>query len=179
MDDELARILDDHYLDGYETFDADRLRSMRGRCQREETALSYLRRLAQGRIDIVGAELDRRANGGDPSDLDDLVARLPGVLADRTRAANPGPMPQYLAPGKVDRDLADELASMEIEAHLSRLPEVTTDWLIETRRKLEAFESRISQVRHTLFDRIDVLGEELARRYRDGAADISKVISGR
>lgn len=176
MDTELEQILDGHFLDGYETFDAERLRAMRQRCQRVETSLSYLRRLAQGRIDIVTAEIDRRASGGDPLDLDDLVARLPTVLSDRTRSNQVGPMPQFLAPGRVQGELAEELAAMEIEAHLSDLPDVSAEWLENTRGKLVAYEQRVSKMRRELFGRIDTLGVELGRRYRDGAADIDALI---
>ncbi|HET8930629.1 MAG TPA: hypothetical protein VFN21_08235 [Acidimicrobiales bacterium] len=176
MDTDLSQVLDDHFLDGHETFDADRLRTLRQRCQRIETSLSYLRRLAQGRIDIVTAELDRRAKGGDPFDLDDLVSRLPEVLSDRTRSAQVGPMPQVLAPGRVEGALADELAGMEFDAHLSELPDVSTEWLESTRESLVAYEQRVSKLRRALFDRIDTLGVELGRRYRDGDADIDSII---
>ena len=40
---------------------------MRTECQEVETGLSLLRRVVQGRLDIVGLELTRRAEGGDPS----------------------------------------------------------------------------------------------------------------
>lgn len=176
MDTELEQVLDGHFLDGHESVDNDRLRAMRRRCQRVETTLSYLRRLAQGRIDIVTAELDRRAHGGDPVDLDDLVARLPAVLSDGTRSSQVGPMPQYLAPGRVEGELAEELAGMELEAHLSELPDVSTDWLEAARGRLVDYERRVSKLRHELFDRIDTLGVELGRRYRDGEANIDAVI---
>ncbi len=64
----------------------DEVRRMRAECQEVETGLSLLRRLVQGRLDIVGLELARRAEGGDPADLPDLIARLPQVLSDRTHA---------------------------------------------------------------------------------------------
>jgi hypothetical protein len=176
MDTDLEQVLDDRFLDGHETFEADRLRAMRQRCQRVETSLSYLRRLAQGRIDIVTAELDRRAKGGDPFDLDDLVSQLPSVLSDRTRSSQVGPMPQFLAPGRVGGALAEELAGMELDAHLSALPDVSADWLESTRERLVDYEQRVSKLRRALFDRIDTLGAELGRRYRDGAADIDTII---
>ena len=176
MDTELELVLDDGFLDGYESFDADRLRAMRQRCQKVETSLSYLRRLAQGRIDIVSAELERRQGGGDPLDLDELVARLPAVLSDRTRSSHVGPMPQVLAPGQIEGRLADELAGMEFDAHLSELPDVSVEWLRSTRDRLVDYEHRVSQLRRALFDRIDTLGVELGRRYRDGAADIDAII---
>lgn len=178
MDTELEQILDDEYLDDLTNWDVPELRAARTRCQRVETSLSYLRRLAQGRADIVQAELDRRTGGGDPEDLDDLVARLPDVLSEGSRPAHVGPMPQHLAPGRIEGALAEELADMEVEAHLSELSEVPTDWLERTGDRLVDYERRVSDLRRSLFERIDALGSELARRYREGAADIDAIIGG-
>lgn len=179
MDSALAEILDDHYLDGHEQLGVEQLRELRGRCRDVETSLSYLRRLAQGRIDIIEAELDRRAHGGDPAAVSELVERLPEALADRTGSDQLGPMPQVMAPGPVEGALADELAGMEVEARVAELPDLPTDWLVSTREQLVDYEHRISQLRRTMFERIDLLGEDLVRRYRDGDADIDAVIDRR
>src|ERR671921_714408 len=54
----------------------DELRAKRAESQRVEVGLSYLRRLAQGRLDIVAAEVRRRVEGAAPRDSDTLVAGL-------------------------------------------------------------------------------------------------------
>lgn len=176
MDSELAQILDDRFLDGHETVGADVLRERRDRCRRVETDLSYLRRLAQGRIDIVSAELERRARGDAPGDVDALVDQLSAALSDRPASGPSGPMPKFFAPGRVEGELADELAGMEIEGHLGELTQVSTEWLEDTRRRLVDYERRVSGLRRRMFERIDTLGSELVRRYRDGDADIDQVI---
>ena len=66
---ELDRILSSEYLGDLQRRDMDEVRSMRAECQGIETGLSYLRRMVQGRLDIVGVELQRRRDGGDPHDL--------------------------------------------------------------------------------------------------------------
>ena len=43
-------------------------------CAEIETELSYVRRLAQARIDIIQAEVDRRAAGGSLGDLIDATS---------------------------------------------------------------------------------------------------------
>lgn len=177
MDQELQQLLDDHFLDGLANRDAEMLRSMRARCQRLETSLSYLRRLAQGRIDIVASELARRAEGGDPGDLDELVDRLPDVLSDRTRTAGVGHLPQYLATGNIEGTLVEELADMEVEARLSELPTVSAEWLTSAREHLTSYEHKVSALRRGLFERIDAIQEELIRRYRVGEATIDSVIA--
>ena len=58
MDAELERILVEDYLDGLAAIGAAELRSRRGECQVVETQLSYLRRLVQGRHDIVTSEIE-------------------------------------------------------------------------------------------------------------------------
>src|SRR5262249_23513585 len=45
------------------------LRAKRDECLAEREYLSLLRRLVQGRLDIVRAEVERRRTGGDPSTL--------------------------------------------------------------------------------------------------------------
>ena len=74
---------------------------MRAECQEVETGLSLLRRLVQGRLDIVGLELTRRLEGGPPTDLADLITKLPEVLSDRTHAPGTGRLPQLMSPGEM------------------------------------------------------------------------------
>lgn len=177
MDTELEEILDDHFLDDHETLDADRLRAMRTRCRELETSLSYLRRLAQARIDMVTAELDRREAGGDSAGVNDLLERLPTVLADQPSSGPAGPIPSHLAPGPVEGTLADELAEMEAASHLDELSTVPAERLETTRDRLDDYERRVSELRRALFERVDTLGAVLGRRYRDGEVDIATVIT--
>src|SRR5258708_37536573 len=85
------------------------VRMMRAECQEIETGLSYLRRLVQGRHDIVGAELQRRRDGAEPGDLADLISQLPEILSDRSRPPGLGRLPQLLAPGHVHAELSARL----------------------------------------------------------------------
>ncbi|MEX2504960.1 MAG: hypothetical protein WD378_08920, partial [Egicoccus sp.] len=61
---ELERILADDYLDGLQDWPTADLRQARAACEAEEEAVSYARRLMQGRLDILRDELERR-DGGD------------------------------------------------------------------------------------------------------------------
>ena len=84
----IDRILDPAYVADLDARSVDDLRAMRREASEVETEVSYVRRLAQGRIEIVRAEVDRRREGGS---LSDLIARLPEILADqgpRPTAAN-------------------------------------------------------------------------------------------
>ena len=53
---------------------SDEIRAMRAECQQAEVALSYLRRLIQGRLDIVHAYLEHAGTDSRP-DLSTLVDR--------------------------------------------------------------------------------------------------------
>ena len=179
MDRKLEQILNDDYLDGIEASNVAELRSMRDDCSQVETALSYLRRFAQGRLDIVNVELERRRAGGDPYDLQDLIAQLPMVLSDRTRGPGNGHLPMSFSPDQVEGKLFEELASIQVEAHLSNMPEASDAWLVASRESLHAFESKVSVLRRELFDRIDALQDELGRRYRSGEVTVESLIAGK
>ena len=73
----IDKVLDPEFVDGLGQISLDELRERRKEAEQEETDLSYMRRLLQGRLDILRAELARRA--GDGSDLMDA---LPQILAD-------------------------------------------------------------------------------------------------
>ena len=77
----------------------------------------------------MGGELHRRRSGGDPNDLSDLIDQLPEILADRTRSTGTGHLSQVMAPGKVTGELVEEIAELNVEAHLTELTSVPDDEL--------------------------------------------------
>ena len=74
----IDKVLASNYLEGLEELPLEEIRALRDDAGQEETDLSYLRRLLQGRIDIVNAELSRRGSG----DASGIVGELPRILAD-------------------------------------------------------------------------------------------------
>ena len=176
MSSDLAALLDPGYLGDLASRPMDEVRSMRTECQEVETGLSLLRRMVQGRLDIVGVELTRRAEGGDPADLPDLIARLPEVLSDRTHAPGVGRLPQLMAPGGLPADLEAELDAIVGAGHLADLPSVDDDHLRAMADDLSTFEHKVSGHRHDLFERIDALQAEITRRYRTGEASVDSLL---
>lgn len=173
---DLDEILDASYLGDVRSRSMEEIRAMRAECQSVETGLSLLRRLVQGRLDIVGLELSRRAEGADRADLPDLIARLPEVLADRTHAPGVGRLPQFMAPGELPEALEAELDAIVGAADLAGLPDVPDDDLARIARELEAFEHKVSAHRKALFDRIDALQAEITRRYKEGEASVDSLL---
>lgn len=172
MDAELEDILRDDYLGDLTGLELDELRARRTTCQAVETQLSYLRRLVQGYHDIATGELIRRREGGDPSDLAALVERLPEILSDRIHAPGTGHLPQHMHPGDVTGRLADQLDRLLADTDLHRPDQLSDQHLQEAGERLDALEQEVSGLRRALFDRIDSVQEELARRYRTGEATL-------
>ncbi len=176
MPSDLAALLDPGYLGDLTRRTMDDVRAMRTECQEVETGLSLLRRMVQGRLDIVGLELGRRAEGGDPADLPDLIARLPAVLSDRTHAPGIGRLPQMMAPGELPEGLEAELDAIVGAGHLAHLPRVDDDHLRSMADDLAALEQKVSGHRHELFQRIDALQAEITRRYKSGEASVDSLL---
>jgi hypothetical protein len=153
----------------------DQLRTTRGEAQRIETGLSYLRRLAQGRLDIVAAEQVRRVEGREPLDHDHLVEGLSDILGDRLQAPGNGRLPQIMGPDLADVDTS-ELDAIAGPNRLSNLGDCTDDELAALVEKLSAFEAGVSAQRRTLFEEIDAVQAEITRRYKTGEASVETLL---
>src|SRR5207248_4932115 len=130
----------------------------RAEAQDVEARLSYLRRLVQGRLDIVSAEIERREKGGSAGDLSDLVERLPQILADRVHAPGRGRMPTNLVPPD-DDDITAELDEIS-GANVGSIPDLPGAELQQVAGRLRDLEGRVSGERRAVFDVIDALQAE-------------------
>lgn len=176
MRDTIQTILSDDYLGDLTGITIDELRTRRGECKHVETGLSYLRRLAQGRLDVVAAERARRAEGGAVDDLEELIARLPELLAGSTRSPGTGRLPSEFGPGGVDEDLAEELEGIVTNRHLDDPAALDDDEIDSVVDELRGYERKVSDLRRSLFDRIDAIEDELTRRYRTGEATVDSLL---
>jgi hypothetical protein len=175
---DLGVLLGPDYLDGITSLPLDVLRARRGDCQEVEVALSYLRRLIQGRLDIVLAEQRRRADGAAPADLDELVSELPQILSDRVRSPGNGRLPTFIAPDEVEVDqaLLERLDSVAGPGQLSSLADVDDAALGTMADDLSHLEREVSDKRRSLFERIDAIQEEIVRRYKTGEATVDSLL---
>ncbi len=175
--DELDRILTSTYLDGIEAKSLADIRSMRTECQEAEVALSYLRRLIQGRLDIVHAYLEHPGSDDSP-DLAALVEDLPAILsAGPGRPAGPGHLPLLLSPDTEESALTAELDVVLGADEIGTLAELDIDQLNSVAGQLEAIESRVSVDRRALHERIDALQAELVDRHKTGRASVDGLLS--
>ncbi|AJE84455.1 aerial mycelium formation regulatory protein [Streptomyces albus] len=154
------------------------LRALRQQAQHYEADLSYLRRLLQGRIDILGAELARRSGdgGGAGAGADRLSAQLAQILADKT--ARPRSSARHLTLGTPRsaeyRRLAGEMLA---EVELSDLEARTDEELRAARRRLGRYEHVVSGRRQRVQRTADRCGAEITRRYREGEARVDDLLA--
>ena len=176
--DRLDAILDPGYLDGLEELPMDELRSRRAECQAIEVTLSYARRLVQARLDIIGAELERRAAGEPPTTLAEIVERLQSgdLLGAPPRPAGFGRLPTLLAPDDADLDDITREAAEVGDVDLERVPELSDDELGDLADRLSAHERSVSDKRRQVFERIDAVQAEMVRRYKSGAANVDTLL---
>ena len=173
---ELDRILAADYLDDLQARSLEEVRAMRTECQEVEVGLSYLRRLAQARLDIIGSEITRRTGGGDPHDLSELIGRLPEILSDRVRSPGVGRLPQQMAPNISESDLSAQVDAIVDIDRLSSLPDLDDAEVHALRDDLDRFEQEVSARRRELHQRIDALQAEITRRYRTGEASVETLL---
>lgn len=156
------------YLDDLADRSIDDVRAMHEATMEVETELSYVRRLAQARIEIVSAELDRRAKGGS---VGDLVAMLPEILSDDHPRPDPttSRLPRHLAPSPAI-EWRRGLESLITDTTLVNLPTLAEDELRATIDQLGELEREVSGRRRELHRVIDGIEAELASRHKVGRA---------
>jgi len=148
------------------------LRARRDALVRAEAELSFLRRVAQARLDLLQAEQARRRHDDPPAVL---VDQLAGILAPSTHGGGPARPPQALAP----LDEAALSAEVDLVAGAGVVADVTVvddGALVAAIVRLRAYEAGLSRLRHRLHGRIDTLQAELVRRYRDGSASVDGLL---
>jgi hypothetical protein len=173
----IDRVLDPEFIAEAGSLDLAELRARRDEAEAEEADISYLRRLLQGRLDILRAELVRRSQGGE-RDVAGLRAALPSILSNDElvgdMAGRHNALPRIQAPSSADvRRRVERLVSDET---LARLPDLDVDELTEVVGTLSREEEAVSAGRRAVQRVVDVLRAELARRYREGTAQVSQLL---
>ena len=158
------------YVDGLGDLTLDEVRARRDECLAEREYLSLLRRLVQGRAEILKAEVERR--GGD--DRGPVVDRLADILSGEAGGPSRGEavrisVPEeemLLARRRVERLVADTGISDPGTLDDEKL-NAAVDLLLTEERE-------VSSARATVLGVLDRLQDELKRRYKD---DPSLVLS--
>ena len=153
----VQRLLQPDYPTELERRSLDELRAMHEECAQAELALSYYRRLAQARMEILEAEQGRRARGGS---VEDLVADLPRILSaesGRSSITNTRGAPAA-DPPSIELVWPDGREKLVVDNTLAKLPGLSLDELASTLESLRQFERELSDLRaqmHVVMDAID------------------------
>ena len=163
------------YLQGLESWPLDDLRSRRDQATVVETGLSYLRRIIQGRLDILLAE-QRRREAGEQESMTELVDQLPSILSEHVHAPGLGRLPALMGPGELDDGLQERLEDAMPEGRLANITHVADAELTSAGDRLVELEREVSGLRRAVFDVLDRLQEEIVRRYRTGEATVDSLL---
>lgn len=169
----IDRVLAEGFLDRVSEVPLEELRELRADAEQEETDLSYLRRLLQGRMDIMRAEVTRRAGGEGASSLIDL---LPGILADDDGGSPHGSgRHATLEPSRADshRRYVEAMVADVDFSDPSGHDDASLARALET---LEHEEAIVSASRRAVQQAMDACTAEITRRYRDGDADVADLL---
>jgi hypothetical protein len=167
----IDRIRRPEFVEGLADLSLEDLRTRRDECYAEREYLSLLRRLVQGRAEILRAEVERRGSGGEGGSLVDQLSTIlssEGLGSSRGEAVRVG-LPEeemLLARRRIERLVAD--------AEISDPGTLDDERLAAAVELLVREEREVSQARNDVLHVMNALQEELKRRYRD---DPSLVLS--
>ncbi len=169
----IDKVLAEGFADDLGNLDLDELRSRRREAEQEEADLSYLRRMLQGRMDILRAELARRAGGGEK-----IFEHLSAVLADSGRSDHG--LGRYL---RVESSRVDEhrrsVEQLIADVGVSDVEGHSDDEVRESLGRIEEFEQAVSDDRRAVQVVMDALTAEVAARYKSGAASVDDLLAER
>src|SRR5690349_2659691 len=149
----------------------DELRAERAALQEKDDVISYVRRIAQARLDLLDAEMERRRG-----ERQDVTGALPMILS--THLTGGPARPPRPAGEASDHPLAVELEELCARLGADDVKSLDDPQVDELRIALLSYERARSQERHELYERLDALSAELVRRYREGEANLDGLLAG-
>ena len=172
----LTRVLSPDYLDGLPEWSDDELRARRTECHELEEAASYLRRLTQTHLDIIGAELVGRRRG-ETSDST-LVERLTRVLSASGEALS-GARGRLMSddPRDDQESWAEGRARNAMGGHaIESIGELDDAALALLTESLIQLEQDVSSERRRLHEIYDAIQGELVQRYKTGRSSVDRLL---
>jgi hypothetical protein len=176
---DLQRLLAPDLLPDVTAVPLDDLRQLRIEASAAEGDVSFVRRVAQGRLDIIGHEARQRAGAHDNEpETAGLLFDLPDILGGASPNTVPSGRPIAIhQPGTLAQALIAQLDHLASPAELTSLDRLDDDRLASLRDGLRDFEVELSATRRRLHERIDSIQNEVARRYREGEASIDSLLN--
>lgn len=162
----IDKIRDPSFAEGLGELSLEDLRARRDDCMAEREYLSLLRRLLQGRAEILQAELDLRNGSGDAQAP--LVERLTAILTDdEHETTSRGEVVRVTVPEEemlLARRRVERIAADVAISDPSALSDAELAAAVGTIADAEA---DISESRRAVIAVLDTLQGELKRRYKD------------
>lgn len=144
------------------------LRALRSRLQTEDDVVSYVRRIAQARCDLLAARyLEENPQG-------DVTGELGRVLSQHLTGGPPRP-PRSVEPVD-DHPLLARLEEVCAAHGFARAEELTPAEIHRLVEAISAFEQEVSRDRRARYEVLDALSAELVRRYRSGEAQVDSLL---
>lgn len=159
----IDRIRDPSFLDGLDDLSLDDVRARRDDCMAEREYLSLLRRLVQGRAEILKAELAGRGS----EDQTPLVDRLSDILASDQPVTSRGEAMRVTVPEEEMLLARRRIERLAADAGISDPSELDDVRLGEAIEMLAAEEREVSAQRADVLHVLDALQDELKRRYKE------------
>ena len=161
----IDRIRDAAYLRDLNDLSLDDLRTRRDDCLAEREYLSLLRRLVQGRAEILRAELDARDAGQDRGPLVDRLAQI--LAGDEHGGGSRGEAVRVGVPEEEMLLLRRRIERLVADAGISDPASLDDEQLAAAVDLLATEEREVSGTRADVIRVLDALQDELKRRYRE------------
>ena len=159
----IDQVLGPGYADELGNLETDEVRHRRDLTRLERESLSFVRRLLQGRRDILRDELERRRTGGQPVPI---VERLVSVLSEGSRGPSRGEAPVIPLPEEEVMKARRRVERLVSDSHLSNLDALSDADIEEVVGRIEDEERSVSDARAKVIDVHDSLQDEMKRRLR-------------
>jgi anti-sigma-K factor RsiG len=159
----IDHVLEPGFTDDLASMDTDEVRRRRDLARGEREYLSFLRRLLQGRRDLLRDELDRRKTGGERQPV---MERVVSVMSEGTRGPSRGEAPVMPVPEDEIAMARRRVERLISDAHLSDLEALSDEELGEAVGRIDQEEREVSDARGRVIEVHDVLQEEMKRRLR-------------
>jgi RNA polymerase-interacting CarD/CdnL/TRCF family regulator len=170
----IDRVLADNFTTDLESIELDDLRGRRREAEQEEADLSYVRRMLQGRMDILRAELARRSGSSEAK----IVDHLSQVLSDTARHDHGLGRFLRVEPSRVDEHRR-EVEQLIADVGISEVDGNSDDEIRGALGRLEEFENAVSEDRRSVQKAMDALTAEVAGRYKSGSASVDDLLAER
>ena len=148
------------------------IRAARAALQAQEDAVSFVRRMAQGRLDIARDEQRRRAENLPTSQT---ATDLAGVFGQEHGGGSARPPRETNI--STDHPLVIELEQLCDRVGFGSIRTLDEAALLGVIDELSAFENARSGERRMLFDQIDTLTAELVQRYKQDGSDVDSLLN--